>query len=107
MFDQIRQAMQMRKEAKRIQSEIEKITFVYENGGIKCQARGDMTIQSIQFSPDAFAEVLAGKPERYNTMLLNVVNAALKGVKKETQESMMKMMQGSPNGLSDLFGGGK
>ena len=38
MLDQVKQAMQMRKEAKRIQSEIEKITYEYANGGITCVA---------------------------------------------------------------------
>ena len=47
--------------------------------------------------------VLGGKPERFETMLNNVVNGALKGVKKQTQEAMAKMMQGS--GMGDMFGG--
>jgi hypothetical protein len=52
-----------------------------------------------------FAEgsFLAGKPERFETMLNNVINGALKGVKEQTQEAMAKMMQGS--GMSDMFGG--
>ena len=34
----------------------------------------------------------------FNVMLNNVVNGALKGVKKQTQEAMAKMMQGSDMG---------
>ena len=34
MFDQIKEAMQMRSEAKRIQNEIQKIKAEYSNGGI-------------------------------------------------------------------------
>jgi DNA-binding protein YbaB len=52
MLDQVKQAMQMRKEAKRIQSEIEKITCEYANGGITCVARGDFSIVSIKVSQD-------------------------------------------------------
>jgi DNA-binding protein YbaB len=48
VFEQVKQAMQMRKEAKRIQNEIEKITFEYANGGISCVARGDLSILSIK-----------------------------------------------------------
>jgi DNA-binding YbaB/EbfC family protein len=103
MLDQVKQAMQMRKEAKRIQAEIEKITFEYANGGITCVARGDFTIVSIKVTPESLQEVIAGKPERFETMLSNVVNGALKGVKKQTQEAMSKMMQSS--GMGDMFGG--
>ena len=34
IFDQVKQAMQMRNEAKRIQAEIETSSVPYENGGI-------------------------------------------------------------------------
>ena len=66
-------------------------------------ARGDFTITSIKVTQDSLKEVLAGKPERFETMLNNVINGALKGVKKQTQEAMAKMMQGS--GMGDMFGG--
>lgn len=105
MFEQVKQAMAMRKEAKRIQAEVEKITFEYANGGITCIAKGDFTITSIKFGPDAFSEVIAGKPERFEIMLGNVVNGALKGVKKQTQEAMQKLMKTEGgNGLGGLFG---
>ena len=103
MLDQVKQAMQMRKETKRIQAEIEKITCEYANGGITCVARGDFTIMSIKVAPDALKEVVAGKPDRFVTMLTNVINGALKGVKKQTQEAMAKMLQGTEAG--GLFGG--
>ncbi|MFO7937906.1 MAG: YbaB/EbfC family nucleoid-associated protein [Kiritimatiellia bacterium] len=103
MMDQVKQAMQMRKEAKRIQSEIEKITCEYSNGGITAVARGDFTIVSIKVSEEALQEAVNGKPQRYETMLTNVVNGALKNVKKETQEAMGKMMQGS--GMEGMLGG--
>ena len=106
MFDQVKQAMQMRKEAKRIQGEIEKITCEYSNGGITCVARGDFTIVSIKISPEALQEVVAGKPERFDTMLLNVVNGALKNVRKQTQEHMAKLMKDSgAGGIGSLLGG--
>jgi DNA-binding YbaB/EbfC family protein len=104
MLDQMKQAMQMRKEAKRIQDEIEKITCEYANGGITCVARGDFTIVSIKVAQESLKDVLAGKPERFETMLNNVVNGALKNVKKQTQEAMAKMMQ-QGGGMGGLFGG--
>jgi len=103
MFEQVKQAMAMRKEAKRIQAEVEKITFEYANGGIVCVAKGDFSIISIKVSPEALKEVLAGKPERFEVMLGNVVNGALKGVKKQTQEAMAKLMKNG--GMGDMFPG--
>ena len=102
MFDNIKQAMQMRAEAKRIQNEIQKIHVEYSNGGITCVAKGDMTISRISFTPEAYDEVKAGKPARFETMLLNVVNGALKKAKDTTQAEMAKLMQA--NGMGGLFG---
>ncbi len=103
MFDQIKEAMQMRSEAKRIQNEIQKVRAEYANGGITVIAKGDMTIDKISVTPDAYDEVKAGRPQRFETMLLNVVNGALKRAKDATQAEMAKMMQAS-GGMGGLFG---
>ena len=102
IFDQMKQAMQMRNEAKRIQAEIEKINVEYANGGISVTARGDFTITSIKISPETWAEAAGGKPERFETMLFNVINGALKSVKKTTQEHMMAAMKGG--GMPNILG---
>ena len=102
IFDQVKQAVQMRNEAKRLQAEIEKIQVEYANGGISVTARGDFTISSIKISPETWKEAASGKTERFETMLFNVINGALKSVKKTTQEHMAKMMQA--NGIGGLFG---
>jgi len=102
MFDQVKQAMQMRSEAKRIEAEIKKITAEYSNGGITVIAKGDMTIEKIAVSPEAYDEVKAGKPARFETMLFNVVNGALKKAREMTQQEMAKMMQAG--GMGGLFG---
>ena len=102
IFDQMKQAMQMRSEAKRIQQEIEKISVDYSNGGITVTAKGDFTISKISISPETWAEAASGKHERFETMLFNVVNGALKNVKKTTQERMAQLMQSG--GMGNLFG---
>ena len=102
IFDQVKQAMQMRSEAKRIQQEIEKISVDYSNGGITVTAKGDFTIAKIAISPETWAEAASGKHERFETMLFNVVNGALKNVKKTTQERMAQLMQSG--GMGNLFG---
>ena len=105
IFDQMKQAMQMRSEMKRIQSEVEKISATYANGGISVTVRGDFTVQAIKIEPDTWAEVQKGKTDRFETMLLNVVNGAIKNAKKTTQEHMAKMMQAAGGGgVGGLFG---
>ena len=102
ILDQVRDAMKMRGEAKRIEAEIKKISVEYSNGGITVVAKGDMSIDKISFAPDAYDEVKAGKPARFETMLLNTVNGALKRVREATQQEMAKMMQSG--GMGGLFG---
>ena len=103
MFDQVREAMKMRSEAKRIENEIKKISAEYSNGGITVVAKGDMTIEKIAIAPEAYEEVVKGKPGRFETMLFNVVNGALKRAKEATQAEMAKMMQAS-GAMNGLFG---
>ena len=102
MFDQIKDVMKMRSEAKRVQNEIQKISATYSNGGISVTAKGDMTIASISVTPEAYDEVKAGKPQRFETMLLNVVNGALKKARETTQQEMQRLMQSGE--MSGLFG---
>ncbi|MBO5642922.1 MAG: YbaB/EbfC family nucleoid-associated protein [Kiritimatiellae bacterium] len=98
----MKQALQMRNEAKRMEAEVKKITAEYSNGGITIIAKGDMSIESIKVEPEAYAEVIAGKSARFETMLLNVMNGALKRTKEETQKRMLDMMRAG--GGAGLFG---
>ena len=103
VFDQVREAMKMRAESKRIEAEIKKITAEYSNGGITVVAKGDMTIDKIAITPEAYEEVKAGKPARFETMLFNVVNGALKKARETTQQEMAKLMQAN-GGFGGLIG---
>ena len=103
MLDQVKQAMQMRAETKKLEAEVKKISIEYANGGITVVAKGDMTIEKIAITPEAYEEVLKGKPARFETMLFNVVNGALKKARETTQQEMAKMMQAN-GGLGGLFG---
>lgn len=100
MFDQIKEAMQMRAESKRIEAEVKKISAEYSNGGITVVAKGNMTIERIAIAPEAYEEVVKGKPQRFETMLFNTVNGALKRAREATQQMVMKQMQGA----GGLFG---
>ena len=88
MLDQVKQAMQMRKEAKKMQAEMEKIVYTHQNGGIAVTVKGDFSVTQIKV-----AEVKAGKTDRFETMLKTVVNAAIAQVKQQTQQLMQQMMK--------------
>lgn len=93
MFDQLKQGMQMRKEAKKLQAEIDKISYTHSNGGISVTVKGDFTVTQFKLSEDALAEVKAGKTDRFETMLKTVMNAAIGQVKQQTQTVMQQMMK--------------
>ena len=103
IMDQVKQAMQMRSEAKRMEAEVKKISVEYSNGGITVVAKGDMTIESISISQETYDEVASGKRARFETMLFNVVNGALKRARDETQRRMMELMR-QGGGAAGLFG---
>ena len=103
MLDQMKEAMRMRSEAKRVEAMVKSISAEYSNGGITVVAKGDMTIDKIAVSPEAYEEVIKGKPARFETMLFNVVNGALKRAREATQQAMMKEMQAG-GAMGGLFG---
>ncbi len=93
MIDQVKQAMQMRKEAKKVQAEIDQISYTHTNGGISVTVKGDFTVTQFKLTDDSLAEVKAGKTERFETMLKTVFNAAISNVKQQTQQAMQQMMK--------------
>lgn len=93
MFDQVKQAVQMRKEAKKIQAEIEKISHTHQNGGISVTVKGDFSVAQLKITEEALAEVRAGKTERFETLLRTVLNAAIANVRQQTQQLMQQMMK--------------
>ncbi len=103
MFDQFKDAMKMRSEAKKVEAMVKGISAEYSNGGITVVAKGDMSIEKIAVSPEAYDEVKAGKPARFETMMLNTVNGALKRARDAMQAEMMKQIQAG-GGMGGLFG---
>lgn len=97
MLDQMKQAMQMRKEAKKMQAEIEKISYTHANGGISITVKGDFSVKQVSITEEALAEVKAGKTERFETMMKTVINAAMAQVKQQTQTMMQQMMKDGNN----------
>lgn len=93
MLDQMKQAMQMRKEAKKIQAEIDKISYTHQNGGISVTVKGDFSVTQLKIAEEALVEVKAGKTDRFETMLKTVINAAISNVRQQTQQMMQQMMK--------------
>ena len=104
MLDNIKDVMKMRSEAKRIQSMLAQKKVTNTNGGITAVVNGEGLIESISVEPSAYDEVKAGKPERFETMLKNVILAAQKKAKDEMQQEMVRQFQANGGGLGGLFG---
>jgi hypothetical protein len=65
MLDQVKQAMQMRKEAKRFKRRSRKITSNTPTAASPAWRAGNLRFVSIKVSQEALKEVIAGKPERF------------------------------------------
>ena len=102
LFEQAKQALQMRKEVKRIQNEIESLVVTYANGGIEATMKGDFTLTNLTFTPEALEEVKAGKTERFATMLKGVMNGGIKQAKTASQQRMQQVAK--EGGFPGLFG---
>lgn len=106
MFEQMKQIMQMKSEMKKIKAQLEKLSSVYENGGIKATFKGDFSLSSLEISPEALEELKQGKTDRFVTMLSNVINGGIKAIKSAVEQQSAKMMSdsGMGGGLGGLFG---
>ena len=102
LLGNLKDIMAARNQQKKIEAMVAKLTAEYSNGGITAVARGDMHIEKITVAPEAYDEVKAGKPARFETMLTNVVNGALKNVRTAVQAKMIEELEKS--GTGDLFG---
>ncbi|MBP5790903.1 MAG: YbaB/EbfC family nucleoid-associated protein [Kiritimatiellae bacterium] len=99
LLGDVKEMFQARSEVKRIQNEMAKVTAEYTNGGITAVARGDGSLVKISVAAGGYDEVKAGKPARFETMLLNVVNAAIKQAKVQVQERLSKTLDSEMSGL--------
>ena len=101
VFEMVKQAASMRKEMKRIESELasKRVEYSAAGGRIKVIARGDMTIESITLSPECTApDRVAKLPE----LLVQAVNGALHDAKKKAGSEMSKLA--GSLGLPGLLG---
>ena len=101
IFQQAKQAMELRSQMKKIQKELEAQVVEYENAGVVISARGDMTISSIKIDPAIIDITRIDKLER---TLLENTNRAIKKAKDQASAQMQKMTK--EMGLDGLLGGG-
>lgn len=78
----------MRKQAKALQKELEKIEEVEESRGVKVKVSGDQKINYLEVDGEERSDIV------------DVINKAMKNVQKKAAKKMMDM----GGGLSGLFG---
>ncbi|MFA7160700.1 MAG: YbaB/EbfC family nucleoid-associated protein [Kiritimatiellia bacterium] len=101
MFKMLQDAVSARKNLKKIQRELEAKTIEYSagNGAVRATARGDASLAAIRIDP---AAIDPGRADRLEKLVLEAVNGALEGAKKESAEHMQKLMAGM--GLPNIPG---
>ena len=91
MFDLMKQAMQMKKEAGKIQQEL--VAHTYEatsaDEKVKVVVNGKMEIISLKISPDAFTGL---SPEKLERNIKDTINEALTKAQKDISEIMKSKM---------------
>lgn len=91
MFDKVKQGkklLQMRKQAKKLQEELEKIEHSEEDGDLKVKVNGAQNVMYLEIDGEEREDVV------------KLINDAMKNVQKESSKKMMEM----GGGLSGLLG---
>ena len=95
MFDLMKQAMQMKKEAGKIQQEL--VAHTYEatsaDEKVKVVVNGKMEIISLKISPDAFTNV---SPEKLERNIKDTINEAIGKAQRDISEIMKSKMPNLP-----------
>jgi DNA-binding protein YbaB len=89
MLDKVSQLNKMRRQAKTLQKQLEKIIETYEEGDVRVKVSGDQKLQYLAI----------GGEERDD--VVKAINKAMKKVQKEAAKKMME----TGGGLSGLLGG--
>ena len=95
MFDLVKQAMQMKREAGKIQQELVSHTYKATSADEKVEAvvNGKMEIVSLKISPDAFTSV---SPEKLERNIKDTINEAIGKAQKSLSEIMKSRMPELP-----------
>ena len=95
MFDLMKQAMQMKREAGKIQQELVAHTYQATSADekIKVMVNGKMEIISLKISPDDFTSV---SPEKLERNIKDTINEALTKAQKDISEIMKSKMPNLP-----------
>ena len=95
MFDLMKQAMQMKREAGKIQQEL--VAHTYEatsaDEKVRVMVNGKMEIISLKISPDAFTSV---SPEKLERNIKDTINEALTLGQRDISEIMKSKMPNLP-----------
>lgn len=83
MFDQVKQLNELRKQGKRLQKEMEKITVDVSEGNVRVVMRGDQQIEEVEIDGE----------------IRNDIKNALNKAVKESQKKVSKKLSGM---LTDL-----
>ena len=90
----LRQAQSLQKDMMKAQEEINKTTFVGENGLVKVTMNGTKKVEKVEIQKDA--DFSGEDLEMLEDMILVAVNEAIGKIEKMTEEKMGKYTKGIP-----------
>ncbi len=94
MFDQMKNLMEMKKQADRLKKQLDAIVLdVQEVAGISIQITGSQQFRSIEVAPEL---LLPEQKERLQRDLLRSVNAAIKKSQASAAQQMASVMPNIP-----------
>jgi len=94
MFDQMKNLMEMKKQADRLKKQLDAIVLdVQEVNGISIQITGSQQFRAIEIAPDLLQ---ADQKERLQRDLLRSVNAAIKKSQASAAQQMASAMPNIP-----------
>ena len=95
MFDLMKQAMQMKREAGKIQQELVAHTYeaISADEKVKAVVNGKMEIISLKISPDAFTST---EPQKLERNIKDTINEALTKAQRDISEIMKSKMPDLP-----------
>lgn len=100
IFQQAKQAMDLRNKMKKVQKDLENQITDYDNAGVKISVRGDLTLASISISPEV---VDPTKVDRLERTIQENINKAFKLAKDKAAQYTQEMMK-DMGALGNMFG---
>lgn len=99
VFQMAKQALEMRAQMKKLQKQLEEVTSEYENAGVKIVVTGNMRVQSVTMTDEAFTDRV-----RLERTIRENVNKAIRIAQEKSAKAMSETTK-NMGALGEIFQG--